>query len=63
MSEKNGFLRLKDENGLLSRMEVGLMTDSVVSEKFFEVKLVKSRGELMKRDEEMGLLDFSVGEG
>lgn len=51
----------KPENGLLSSMEVGLIIVSV-SEKTFEEKPVKSRGEL-KKDDEGGLLCLSVGDG
>ncbi len=51
----------KPENGLLSSVEVGLMTASV-SEKTFEEKPVKSLGEL-KKDDEGGFLYLSAGDG
>lgn len=52
---------LNPEKGLLSSMEVGLITASV-SEKTFEDKPVNSLGEL-KNDDDGGLLYLSVGDG
>lgn len=49
-SDQNGFLRPK--NGLVSSMEVGLITASV-SEKGFEVKLVNNLG--VEKKDEVGL--------
>lgn len=53
-SGKKGFL--SPEKGLLSRIEVGLMTASAVSEKFLKVKPVNNLGK------ELGFLYLFVGD-
>ena len=58
VSDQNGLL--KPENGLLSSMEVGLITTSV-SDKDFGMELVNNLGE-MKREEEVGFLYLSSGD-
>lgn len=54
-SGQKGFLR--PEKGLLSRIEVGLIIASDVSEKFLNVKAVSNFGN------EVGFLNLSAGDG
>lgn len=49
LSDQKEFLMVENENGLVSRIEVGLITESV-SENPFAVKLVNSLGKLKKDD-------------
>lgn len=56
-SDQKGFLKL--DRGLLSRMEVGLIIESI-SNKLFEAKAVNNLGEAKK--EEVGFEYLSVGD-
>lgn len=61
LSDQKEFLMVENENGLVSRIEVGLITASV-SENPFAVKLVNSLGKL-KKDDPVTFLQLFLGDG